>query len=98
MRATRTLRPIALVALLGLGACAGLSPTEQRVMTGTGAGAAGGAIIGAIAGNAGVGALIGAGAGAVGGYLWDQSVQSRDRAFSQGYAAGRASRPPSSSN
>jgi hypothetical protein len=98
MRASRTLRPLALVALLGLGACAGLTPQEQRVMTGTGAGAAGGAIIGAIAGNAGVGALIGAGAGALGGYLWDQSVQSRDRAYSQGYAAGRTGRPPAAPN
>ena len=26
-----------------------------------------------------------------GGYLYDQSVQSRQRAYSQGYAAGRAS-------
>ena len=70
------------------------TPQQQRVVSGTGIGAAGGAVIGAIAGNAGLGALIGAGAGAAGGYLWDQSVQSRERAYSQGYAAGRSSRPP----
>ncbi len=86
------LKPLALVAVLGLGGCAGLTPQEQRVMTGTGIGAAGGAVIGAIAGNAGVGALIGAGAGALGGYLVDQSAQRSERAWQQGYAAGRSSR------
>ncbi len=90
---TRALRPaIALVAMLGVAGCAGLSPQEQRMMTGTGIGAAGGAVIGAIAGHAGVGALIGAGVGLAGGYLYDQSVQSRQRAYAQGYAAGRSSR------
>ena len=90
---TRALRPaIALVAMLGVSGCAGLSPQEQRMMTGTGIGAAGGAVIGAIAGHAGVGALIGAGVGLAGGYLYDQSVQSRQRAYAQGYAAGRSSR------
>ncbi len=98
MPISRTLRPLALVAVLGLGACADLTAQQQRVGTGALGGAAGGAIIGAIAGNAGVGALIGAGAGALGGYLWDQSVQSRERAYSQGYAAGRTGRPPAPPN
>ena len=90
---TRPLRPvIALVAALGMAGCAGLSPQEQRMMTGTGIGAAGGAVIGAIAGHAGVGALIGAGAGLAGGYLFDQSVQARQRAYAAGYTAGLENR------
>jgi hypothetical protein len=89
----RTLRPALLLATtLAVAGCADLTAQQQRMMTGTGIGAAGGAVIGAIAGNAGVGALIGAGAGLAGGYLFDQSVQSRQRAYAQGYAAGRTSR------
>jgi uncharacterized membrane protein len=78
--------------LVSLSACADLSPTTQRVGTGAVGGAAGGALIGALAGNAGAGAAIGAGAGALGGFAWDRHVQSRDRAWQQGYASGRASR------
>lgn len=81
-----------LAGALALSACADLSPTTQRVGTGAVGGAAGGALIGAMAGNAGLGAAIGAGAGALGGLAWDQHVQSRDRAFQQGYAAGRTGR------
>ncbi len=79
-----------LAGALGLSACADLSPTTQRVGTGAIGGAAGGALIGAMAGNAGLGAAIGAGVGAGGGLAWDRHVQSRDRAFQQGYAAGRS--------
>jgi uncharacterized membrane protein len=81
-----------LVAVLSLAACADLSPTAQRTGTGALGGAAGGALIGAMAGNAGLGAAIGAGVGAAGGLAWDQHVQSRERSFQQGYAAGRSSR------
>jgi Glycine-zipper domain len=70
-------------------ACADMTPTQQRALTGTAAGAGVGAIIGAIGGNAGLGAGIGAGAGLAGGLLVDQSRRSQDRAFQQGYAAGR---------
>ena len=87
----RKFAPLALVAMLGLGGCSNMSAEQQRVMSGTGIGAAGGAVIGAIAGNAGVGALIGAGAGALGGYIYNQSVDARQRAYNQGYQAGRAS-------
>jgi hypothetical protein len=80
-----------LAAALSLSACADLSPTAQRTGTGALGGAAGGALIGAMAGNAGMGAAIGAGVGALGGFAWDQHVQSRDRAYQQGYASGRAS-------
>ncbi len=70
-------------------ACADMTPTQQRAMTGTAAGAGVGAIFGAIGGNAGLGAAAGAGAGLLGGLLVDQSRQSQDRAFQQGYSAGR---------
>ena len=73
-------------------ACADMNPTQQRALTGTAIGAGGGAIIGAIGGNAGLGAGIGAGAGLLGGLLVDQSRQAQDRAFQQGFAAGRQGR------
>ncbi|MFM8409510.1 MAG: hypothetical protein ACKOCT_04470, partial [Alphaproteobacteria bacterium] len=49
------------VAVAGSG-CTGMSPTAQRTLTGGAVGTAGGAIIGAMAGNAGLGAAAGAGA------------------------------------
>ena len=79
-------------AVLALGGCADLTPTQQRVGTGAVGGAAGGAIIGALAGNAGMGALIGAGVGTAGGFLFDQSKQAQQRSFQSGYQQGRASR------
>ena len=75
-----------------LAACADMTPTQQRALTGTAIGAGGGAAIGAIAGNAGLGAGIGAGAGLVGGLLVDRSRQAQDAAFQQGFAAGQQSR------
>jgi uncharacterized lipoprotein NlpE involved in copper resistance len=44
------------VTALALTGCDNLTPGEQRAVTGTGIGAAGGAAIDAIAGNAGLGA------------------------------------------
>jgi membrane associated rhomboid family serine protease len=78
---------------LGLAGCGDtqMSPTTQRVGGGAAIGALGGAAIGSLSGNAGWGALIGAGAGAAGGFLYDRSMQSRERAFNEGVAAGRAS-------
>jgi len=70
-------------------ACADMTPTQQRALSGTAIGAGGGAVIGAIAGNAGLGAGIGAGAGLLGGLLVDRSRQAQDTAFQQGLAAGR---------
>jgi hypothetical protein len=57
------------LAALGLPliACADMTPTQQRALSGTAIGAGGGAVIGAMAGNAGLGAGIGAGAGLLGG-------------------------------
>jgi hypothetical protein len=70
-------------------ACADMTPTQQRALSGTALGAGGGAVIGAMAGNAGLGAGIGAGAGLLGGLLVDRSRQAQDRAFQEGVAAGR---------
>jgi osmotically inducible lipoprotein OsmB len=67
----KSLAYIVILAVLFSG-CAGLTPTEQRVLTGGALGAAGGAIIGGAAGAPGTGAAIGAGAGVVGGFLSDQ--------------------------
>jgi Glycine-zipper domain len=79
---------------LPIAACADMTPTQQRALTGTAAGAGVGAVIGAIGGNAGLGAGIGAGAGLLGGLLVDQSRRSQDAAFRQGYVAGRRHAPP----
>jgi osmotically inducible lipoprotein OsmB len=58
--------------LLGLSVvgCSGLTPTQQRVLTGGALGAAGGAVVGGLAGGSpATGAVIGGAAGAVGGAL-----------------------------
>ena len=58
-------------ASLTLAACG--NTTASRTLSGGAIGAGGGAVIGAMAGNAGLGAAVGAGAGLIGGYLYDQS-------------------------
>ncbi len=73
-----------LIIPLLLGGCAGLTPTQQRTMTGGLGGAGLGAAIGAIAGNAGMGAAIGAAAGTVGGYLYGQHKEAEQRAYERG--------------
>lgn len=73
------------VAALACASCAGMTPTQQRALSGGAMGAAGGAVIGAIAGNAGMGAAIGAGAGVLGGLAVDQHEQAKQRAYDQGY-------------
>lgn len=70
-----------LVAGLGMSGCAGLNDTQQRTATGALGGGAVGGILGSFSGNAGLGALLGAGVGGAGGYLYDQSVQSRQPAY-----------------
>jgi uncharacterized membrane protein len=67
------------VATLVIGGCSSMSPTTQRVISGTAIGASGGAIIGWAAGSPAAGAAIGAGAGAVGGLLVDQYEKYRSR-------------------
>jgi hypothetical protein len=87
----RRLLLLAAVAVL-LVACADMTPTQQRALTGTAAGAGVGAVFGAIGGNAGLGAAAGAGAGLLGGLLVDRSRQAQDSAFQQGFTAGQRSR------
>jgi hypothetical protein len=57
-------------------ACADMTPTQQRAVTGTAAGAGIGAIAGAIGGNTEFRAAGCAGAGLLGGLLFDQSPAS----------------------
>ncbi len=66
-----------LVAIFLLAGCAGMSATEQRVLSGGALGAAGGAIIGAAAGSAAAGAAVGGGAGLLAGFAYDQMQKSR---------------------
>jgi len=80
------------VLLINVTGCAGMSDTAQRSMTGGLGGAAGGAVIGAIAGNAGMGALIGGAAGSTGGFLYGRSRDAQDRAFQEGLRQGQSSR------
>ncbi|MGD0826957.1 MAG: glycine zipper family protein [Desulfobaccales bacterium] len=68
-----------LLAVMLLSGCSGMSPTEQRVLSGGAIGATGGAIIGAAAGSAATGAAIGGGAGLLGGFLYDQYQKSQGR-------------------
>jgi hypothetical protein len=57
----------------GLAGCANMSDTEQRTLSGTGIGAAGGAVIAGLThGNVLAGAAIGAAVGAASGYLYDR--------------------------
>lgn len=69
--ATKLIPVAALVFLVG---CDHMNHTDQNIIGGGALGAAGGAIIGAIADGhgAGPGALIGAGVGLVGGYIYDR--------------------------
>ncbi|MCK8603421.1 glycine zipper family protein [Desulfoferrobacter suflitae] len=89
------MRKIVIIAVLtvtlALVGCAGMSETQQRTLSGGAMGAAGGAAIGALAGNAGLGAAIGGAAGATGGFLYGKHVESNQRAFNQGFQAGRQS-------
>ena len=59
----------AAVASLSLGSCSDMTTGQQRALSGTAIGAGGGAIIGAIAGNAGLGAA----AGLAGGLIYNQA-------------------------
>ncbi len=62
------------LAAFSLSACAGLSNTQQRVLTGGALGAGAGLGVGALTGGSLVGgALIGGALGAGGGYLYDQN-------------------------
>lgn len=65
--------PLALAASLALAGCAGMSDTEQRVLSGGAIGAGSGALITAATGGCvACGAAIGGAVGAAGGYVYDQ--------------------------
>ncbi len=60
-------------AIMLLAGCAGMSATEQRVLSGGAIGAGTGAAIGAVTGgSATTGAVVGGAGGALGGYIYDQ--------------------------
>lgn len=89
----RTIGAAGLAAALVTG-CAGMSDTEQRVLSGGAIGVAGGAVVGAIAGDAALGAVIGGAAGVAGGFIWDQHNRAVDDAYRRGYQEGRSRPPP----
>jgi len=78
-----------LVVSLALGGCAGMTPTQQRTLSGGAMGAGAGALFGAIAGDAALGAAVGGVVGATGGYLYDQHKQAEEKAYWRGYQQGR---------
>jgi uncharacterized protein YcfJ len=77
-----------LVICLGL-VIGGCSDTGKRVGGGAAVGAAAGGIVGAAAGNTPMGLAIGAAAGAGGGYLYDRHKKSNEKAYKDGYEAGK---------
>jgi osmotically inducible lipoprotein OsmB len=88
------MKNMAIVAILLAGiflfvGCSGMSDTTKRTGTGAAAGAAAGAAIGSFYGSAGAGAAIGAAVGGAGGYIYDQHVKSKDKAYQDGYQAGK---------
>ena len=83
--------PAVIAVTAALSACAGQTPTQQRVLSGAAIGGLGGTAIGAIAGNAGLGAAIGVAAGATGGFIYDQHKQTEMRAYQNGYQSGMQS-------
>jgi osmotically inducible lipoprotein OsmB len=73
-------KALAIMAIsLVLGGCAGMSPTEQRVLSGGAIGASGGALVGLAAGSPAIGAAVGGGAGLLGGLVYDQYQKSQGR-------------------
>lgn len=60
-----------------VGGCANMSTTEQRTLSGSAIGTAGGALIGALTGKPLTGAAIGAASGALGGYVYDQHEKAK---------------------
>ncbi len=68
-----------MVAALVVSGCAGMSTTEQRVLSGGAIGASGGTLIGWAAGSPAIGAAVGGGAGMLGGFLYDQYQKSQGR-------------------
>jgi uncharacterized membrane protein len=92
----QTMKKILIVMLLAISlavaGCAGMSDTEQRTLSGAAIGTAAGGVIGAIAGDTPMGLAIGAAAGAAGGYLYDRHEKSKEKAYKEGYEAGKKSK------
>lgn len=92
------MKKIAIMMILALSlsivGCSGMSDTQQRTLSGGAMGAGAGALVGAISGEAMWGAAIGAAAGAAGGYLYDQNVKSKEKAYQDGYNAGKQTPQP----
>ena len=75
-----TISKFFLIALLAFNivACANMSDTQRRTMTGAGVGAAGGALVGELAtGQPLHGAAIGAAVGAASGWLYDRHERNK---------------------
>ena len=70
---------VVLLAALVFSGCAGMSPTEQRVLSGGAIGASGGTLIGWAAGSPAIGAAVGGGVGMLGGLAYDQYQKSQGR-------------------
>ncbi|MHB8068183.1 MAG: YMGG-like glycine zipper-containing protein [Desulfobaccales bacterium] len=68
-----------MVVALVVSGCAGMSPTEQRVLSGGAIGASGGALVGWAVGSPAIGAAVGGGAGLLGGLAYDQYQKSQGR-------------------
>lgn len=68
---------LVVVLALAVGGCAGMSATQQRVLSGGAIGASTGTIVGWAAGSPAAGAAIGGGAGLLGGFLYDQYQRTR---------------------
>ena len=67
------MKPVAIVALLGLASCSGMNDTQQRTLSGAGVGTAIGAVGTVMTGGCvACGAAIGGAVGAAGGYVYDQ--------------------------
>jgi len=87
-----------LVVFLFSAGCAGLSATEQRVLSGGALGAGSGALIGAAAGSAGIGAAVGGGVGLLAGYAYDRYQKTRETDSSNREAATTKKPCPSDSS
>lgn len=85
------------VAFLFFAGCAGLSATEQRVLSGGAIGAGSGALIGAAAGSAGIGAAVGGGVGLLAGYAYDRYQETRTDSSNREAATAKKHRPSGSS-
>lgn len=68
---------LVVVAALMVTSCAGMSPTQQRMLSGGAIGAGSGALVGWATGEPILGITLGAGAGVLGGFLFDRYMKSQ---------------------